>query len=110
MSVHFELTGDEKYDSYLHLLEENMLHGEMEDGKTSALKGFIKMTHGTVKRLRKELEGQVGLTQDLRFKFLKELNSLRKLVDSKWKMREKFEYLEIRFFEALQGIDKADRR
>ena len=36
---------------------------------------------------------------------MKELRSLRQLLEKKYQDRENFEYLEIRFFDSLDGLD-----
>ena len=58
-----------------------------------------------VNNLEVRLENSQNLVYKLRLTYMKELRSLRQLLEKKYQDRENFEYLEIRFFDSLDGLD-----
>ena len=57
-------------------------------------------------RMETRLKNSQEIIYKLRLTFMKELRSLRELLERKYKDRENFEYLEIRFFSPMDGLDE----
>ena len=106
----FEATdsNDPTQISLFNLTEEIVHNSDQEkfEFTKEELEEFARANNTEIARLQKRVKHSEELIHHLRLTYMKELRSLRQLIELKQKNKDSFEYLEIRFFSPLDGLDE----
>ena len=74
--------------------------------KNEELSEALNSKKDLLQELVDKIGGYKGTIAKMRFDYMRELDSLREMIERKTKLRDNFEYLEVRFFSATDGLEK----